>query len=87
MQFDEEIFFQGTMIYKRGYYDYREDGFGPVFTNLEDSVHAIGEYMEKEMQVPELYRMRAATFFAFHDQHNSERVYEKICQAIEDTGK
>lgn len=34
-QFDEESFFSGSHNYVRGYFDYRQHGFGPVVINQE----------------------------------------------------
>jgi hypothetical protein len=44
-QFDRDTFFGGEHIGAAGYFDYEEDGFGPVATTIEDTVQAAIEAM------------------------------------------
>lgn len=79
-QFDREAFFAGDHTYKKGYFDYERDGFGEVEYTLEGTVDRIIEYMENGCQLKEKYRDRIDNFFAFNDQNNCQRVYEKIME-------
>jgi len=76
-QMDEEEFYQGQ-IYDKGYFDYDQDGFGEVERNTDALVDRIIEYMENDCKLKDKYRERIDKFFAFNDQKNCERVYEKI---------
>ena len=79
-QFDAETFFAGEHMYSKGYFDYERDGFGEVEYDLESTVDRIIEYMENGCQLKEEYRQRIDGFFAFDDQNNCKRVYEKIME-------
>lgn len=76
--FDVAEFFSGNHVYSKGYFDYERDGFGEVEYDLESTVDRIIEYMENGCQLKEKYRKRIDGFFAYNDQHNCQRVYEKI---------
>lgn len=78
--FDAEEFFAGEHVYTKGYFDYERDGFGEVEYDLEGAVSRIIEYMENGCQLKEKYRERIDQFFAFNDQNNCRRVYEKIME-------
>ena len=77
-QFDAQEFFSGGHMYRKGYFEYERDGFGEVTYNLEETVNQIIEYMENDCKLKEKYRKRIDQFFAFNDQENCRRVYEKI---------
>ncbi|MCI8351927.1 MAG: glycosyltransferase [Oscillospiraceae bacterium] len=79
-QFDKEEFFSGEHSYTQGYFDYERDGFGEVEYDLESTVDRIIEYMENGCQLKDKYRERIDKFFAFNDQNNCQRVYEKIIE-------
>lgn len=66
--------------YGEGYFDYERDGFGEVEYNLDDTIERIIEYMENGCQLKDKYRQRIENFFAFNDQNNCQRVYEKILE-------
>lgn len=79
-QFDFNEFFSGKHICNKGYFDYERDGFGEVEYDLEGTVDRIIEYMESGCQLKDKYRERIDNFFAFNDQNNCQRVYEKILE-------
>ena len=80
-QFDKEQFFSGAHTLKSGYFDYSRDGFGEVTDSLEETVDLLIAYMENNCQMKEEYRRRADAFFAFNDQNNCQRVFEKLIQS------
>lgn len=84
-QFDKKRFYSDHG-YSQGYYDIERDGFGEVEYDLESIVDRIIEYMENGCQLKEKYRERINKFFAFNDQNNCQRVYEKIME-LEGKGK
>lgn len=79
-QFDADTFFAGGHSYEKGYFDYERDGFGEVAYTLEATVDRLIEYMENDCQLKDEYRERIDSFFAFGDQENCRRVYEKIME-------
>ncbi len=80
-QFDAKEFFGGEHVYQSGYFDYERDGFGEVEHDLEGTVKRIIEYMRSDCQLKDKYRKRIDGFFAYHDQNNCERVYNKLIEA------
>ena len=86
-QFDRETVFGGGHIYKKGYFDYDRDGFGPVTKTPEETVKRIINYMETGCEMEDEYKLRADGFFAFRDRNNCARVYEKISKTIKRPGK
>ena len=76
--FDRNEFFSGKHCYDKGYLDYESDGFGEVEYNLEGVIDRIIEYMKNNCQMKELYRRRVDNFFAYSDQNNCQRVFDKI---------
>ncbi len=77
-QFDRDAFFSGEHTYTKGYFDYERDGFGEVETTLDGTVERIIESMQNGCRLKDCYRKRIDAFFAYDDQNNCRRVYEKI---------
>lgn len=75
-QFDEDQFYAGH--YKRGYFDFREMGFGEVLTNHDELIHTLIDYLENQCQMKEEYAQRSDGFFPLHDTNNCERIFEEI---------
>ena len=69
-----------TNHYDEGYFNYERDGMGEVEYDLEATVERLIEYMRNGCQLKEQYRERIDRFFAFNDQNNCERVYQKIME-------
>ena len=84
-QFDAQEFFAGEHVYEKGYFEYERDGFGEVEYTLQDTIDRIIDYMETGCQLKDVYRQRIDGFFAFNDQNNSRRVYEKLLELTEGT--
>lgn len=81
--FDAEDFFKGEHVYSKGYFDYTRDGFGEVEYDLDGTVARIIEYMQSGCCLKDEYRRRIDRFFAFDDQNNCQRVYQKILEMDE----
>lgn len=77
---DRDDFFSGRHTLQKGYFDHERDGFGEVEYTLEATVDRITEYVENGCQLKQKYRERIDNFFAFNDQNNCQRVYEKIIE-------
>jgi glycosyltransferase involved in cell wall biosynthesis len=74
-QFDASSFFDGTHVGRRGYFDYEQDGFGPVaddVAGVEAAVERIGAdgYVSADE-----YLARTKAAFVTRDESNSERVF------------
>ncbi len=76
-QFDRESFFKGH-TYNEGYFDYEEDGFGPVCYDYEETVNRIINYIDNNCTMEDKYKERVNNFFEYNDKKNCERVYEAI---------
>lgn len=75
-QFDYEMFRKGHM--GLGYYDYHEDGFGPVCETSDTLLHELEGVMKRNYEMEEKYRQRCDAFFYFHDRDYCKRNYEAI---------
>ena len=75
-QFDENEYRAGH--YKKGYFDYRIDGFGPVYKNVEDVVDYLIKILEENCTTDPIYLDRINQFFSIRDNHNCERTYNAI---------
>ncbi len=75
--FDSEEYFS-IGGYRRGYFEHREHGFGPVCETAAQTVRAIVAYLENGCVREEEYTRRATDFFGVQDQQNSRRVVAAI---------
>jgi len=83
-QFDRDEFFAGDHVCTRGYFDYREHGFGPVVETGDQVLDAIQQALEGREDP--IYAQRRESFFAFRDGRCCERVYNEILKILPDTG-
>lgn len=81
-QFDEKDFFNGEHTCQKGYFSYKEDGFGEVIYNYSEFCDMIIRYLENECKMSDTYANRVKRFFSFTDQNNCERVYQEIKRII-----
>lgn len=79
-QFDKAQFYQRTSVLKPGYFDYEQDGFGPVVLDLERLVDELVGLMARGCRIEARYLERVNAFFAFNDTDNCRRVYEQMVQ-------
>ena len=77
-QFDLETFLYGHTG-TEGYFDFEEDGFGPVCQTIDETVGKIIRYMENQCSMEERYQQRVDAFFGYNDRENRKRVYEAVC--------
>ena len=75
-QFDEAQFRAGH--YRKGYFDYREMGFGEVLTEHGALIATVISYLECGCQMKAEYACRTDDFFPLHDASNCKRIYEEI---------
>ena len=72
-QFDYEEY--RTNQYKKGYFDYKIHGFGPVCYNLECTITKIISKLKDNCILENIYSNRIKEFFKYMDGKNSERLY------------
>lgn len=77
-QFDADDFFSGSHVYKAGYFDYKQDGFGPVANSIQDLEAALDHLHGRSFKPEEPYLQRMKTQFAYRDGKCCKRVYERI---------
>ena len=66
--------------YKKGYFDYDNDGFGPNCKSYEETINEIIKTIENNCKMEEKYIERCDRFFYYKDNHNAQRVYEAIIE-------
>ena len=76
-QFDKDEFF-ANHLYKPGYFSYEENGFGPVCYDYESAVREICRQIESSCKMPNRYKKRVDSTFAFHDKNNCKRILDAI---------
>ena len=85
-QFDEEKF-RGAH-YKKGYFDYRDNGFGPVVVDAESVIDEIEVLLKRDGKITDFYLQRIKEFFDLRDKNNCERTYNAIIKKLqEDIGR
>ena len=75
-QFDEEKFF--AMHYRKGYFEHRTDGFGPVVITEKELLQNLVKASENNFTMSEKYMKRMDRFFPLWDRNNRERIVEVI---------
>ncbi len=66
--------------YQTGYFDYHLHGFGDVFNEYESLVNKILYYLDTDCTMEEKYKKRVDQFYAYTDNNNCKRVYDRINQ-------
>jgi CDP-glycerol glycerophosphotransferase (TagB/SpsB family) len=74
---DEDEFYV-KHAWKRGYFSYPKDGFGPVTRSYEETVRTMINYIKGGCVMEKLYSDRVDGFFTYRDQDNCRRVMEAI---------
>jgi CDP-glycerol glycerophosphotransferase (TagB/SpsB family) len=64
--------------YSVGYFDYEENGFGPVLHIENEIISHIWTLNRNFWKNPLLYNMRAKLFFKLRDHNNCQRIYEVL---------
>ena len=64
--------------YKRGYFSYKDDGFGDIFVKEDDLVNAIEEMFNNDFIISDFYKDRISDCFGVIYDNNCVRIYNKI---------
>lgn len=75
-QFDEKEFRQKQ--YTEGYFNYRNNGFGDVCSQEEETVNKIIYYISNKYKIEKKYKDRMINFYELYDDNNCKRIYEAI---------
>lgn len=75
-QFDYEEYRNNH--YKKGYFDYLTNGFGPICFELEKCIDLILDELKNDCRIKNNYLKRINKFFAFFDESNNNRIYQAI---------
>ncbi|MDO4563095.1 MAG: CDP-glycerol glycerophosphotransferase family protein [Clostridia bacterium] len=76
LQCDEENY--RAQHYKKGYFDYRANGFGAVCTTVDELLENLEKMLETDCAAPEFYVKRIESFFTRFDNKNCERNFEAV---------
>lgn len=74
-QFDKEEFYE-TQTYDKGFFEYEDDGFGPVCYDLDSAVDALIKIIDNDCKND--YIDRVENFFVNIDKNNSKRVIDAV---------
>jgi CDP-glycerol glycerophosphotransferase (TagB/SpsB family) len=77
-QFDYETFYGGGHAFEQGYFNFENDGFGPVCTERSCVFDALEKILKNEGAPEPLYETRMKNFFRYHDTNNCHRVFHAI---------
>lgn len=83
-QFDVERF--SSDHFMKGYFDFKKDGFGPVFRELDAMIEYIAEKVDENSQNSMTYQTRGKVFFGRIDGMNSQRTFDYIRDFSNDGG-
>ena len=75
-QFDEDEFFANN--YKRGYFDYRKDGFGKVVRTSDEVISQLEQLIDRGFKLEPKYHKRIKDTFPYHDHSNCERTLRAV---------
>jgi glycosyltransferase involved in cell wall biosynthesis len=85
-QFDEDVVLGGGHVGRRGYFDYRRDGFGPVTVTPEDAVQATTDALAHGPAPAAPYADRIAATFPDRDGQCCARVVDAIRASVRVAG-
>ena len=72
-QFDTDDFY--NKHYRKGYFDFYQDGFGPVVKSEDDLVNEISNYLHNSTKFKKCFAHRM-DIFPYSDGHSCQRIYE-----------
>lgn len=78
-QFDKESFF-GQHTYQKGYFEYENDGFGPVVQEEKELVEQIIRAMEGRCMLQDQYRKRIENTFVYGEISSCEQLYKILLE-------
>ena len=79
-QFDEKQYFESHYI--KAYFDYRDNGFGPVVENADDALNELNKIIKNNFMMSKEYYQKAVNFFPLYDTKNCERIFDAIKEVV-----
>ena len=64
--------------YPQGYFNYEQEGFGPICYDLQCTIRTIIYEIRNRCEIKELYSNRIKNFFQYFDDQNSYRLYNQL---------
>lgn len=64
--------------YESGYFNYLENGFGPVVNNSQELASELMKIKKNNYKISQFYLRRVESFFEFDDEFNRERIIDLI---------
>ncbi|KAD4007146.1 glycosyltransferase [Arthrobacter yangruifuii] len=83
MQFDGDEIFRGKHVYRKGYFDYAQQGFGPVTEDVSGALQELERVIARGMVREQRYEDRVRNTFPFWDSQSCAR----ITAAVENLGR
>ena len=74
LQFDGDEIFQGKHVYRKGYFDYTRDGFGPVTLDVAGTLKELDRIVRGGLTREDMYEQRVKETFPFWDSRSCERI-------------
>ena len=63
---------------ENSYFNYKKDGFGPIYDDIEKTVNGIIESMENNCLLKSKYLRRIKKYFTYFDNKNNVRIFNAI---------
>ena len=79
-QFDEAEY--RSKLYGKGYFDYRDDGFGKVVETEDEAISELKHIIENGALADEMFLERMNSFFKFNDTDNCKRNFDAILRLM-----
>jgi CDP-glycerol glycerophosphotransferase (TagB/SpsB family) len=79
-QFDREQFFGGGHQWRRGYFDYDRDGFGPIALTHEDAIAAVEKIAADDFQLGAEFARRIDSTFGQLDGNACYRAFKAVSE-------
>lgn len=76
-QFDYDTLYENH-YYKKGYFSFKSQGFGPILYSVEGAVREIMRSIDNNFTLEDKYKKRVDDFFYKIDNHNSERILKEV---------
>lgn len=75
-QFDEKKFREAQ--YDKGYFDYRNDGFGDVVLSENELIESLKKSYQNNFELSKKFIKKHDAFFPLCDNKNNERIYKEV---------
>lgn len=76
-QFDQEEYYKGH-YQRHEQYSLENDGLGSVIYTEDMLIQELQYIIKNQCAMPTKYKERVDSFFTYHDNNNSERIYDKV---------